>query len=183
MLYALLLLACTGSVDDSTPSGTDDTSDSVDPGPLTLASTNFAEGEAFPDEHTCAGADRQPELHWTGVPDGTLSFALTLTDESIDYVHWVAFDLDPGTTALAEGASDDGALPAGSDEARAYGTKYKGPCPQGNEHTYTFTLWALSAATTDFTATNPIAAADLDAAFGEVTIEAAGFSGTSDASP
>lgn len=182
MLYALSLLACTGAATDSALDSTD-TVDSVDPGPLALASANFAEGEVFPDEHTCAGADRQPELHWTGVPDGTLSFAVTLTDASIDYVHWVAFDVNPATTALAEGASDDGALPAGSDEARAYGTKYKGPCPQGNEHTYTFTLWALSAASTDFTATNPIAAVDLEAAFGAATIEAASFSGTSDASP
>ena len=148
-----------------------------------LASTSFEEGGVFPDEHTCAGEDRQPELHWTGRPAGTLSFALTLTDESIDYVHWVAYNIDPATTALAEGASDDDALPAGTEQARAYGTKYKGPCPQGNEHTYTFTLWALSVAATEFTAANPIDAADLSDAFSAATLESASFSGISDASP
>jgi Raf kinase inhibitor-like YbhB/YbcL family protein len=180
MLLPSLLLGCSPTPPaDSAP---DDSSPPTD-ATFTLSSANLADGEPFPDEHTCAGADRQPELHWDGVPDGTASFALTLEDRTIDYVHWVVFDLPAATTALAGGASDDEALPDGTLEARAYGTQYRGPCPRGDEHTYVFTLRALDVATVEFTAANPIDGADLAAAFDAATLGSATLSGTSDASP
>ncbi len=95
----------------------------------------------------------------------TQSFALVMIDDSIDFVHWVAFDLPPETTSLPEGASDQGLLPAGTREANAYCVQYCGPCPP-NTHTYTFRLYALDVPMIDFSYSGSFGDAELGAAFG-----------------
>jgi Raf kinase inhibitor-like YbhB/YbcL family protein len=150
----------------------------VDAGPFTITSPAFQEGGTFPPRHTCNGIDVQPELAWTGVPAGTQSFALVLIDESFNFVHWVAYDLPGDTVALAEGASDDGTLPNGTREARAYGIQYRGPCPPNGPNTYTFRLYALSAAMTTYNFPNGVDSGDLMSAFNANTIDMATLTGT-----
>jgi len=87
-----------------------------------------------------------PPLGWTDVPAGTKALMLTVTDpDARGFVHWVAWDLPPDGTGLAEGAS--GAMPAGAVEGRNdFGrTGWGGPCPPSGTHRYVFTLTALSA--------------------------------------
>ena len=67
----------------------------------------------------------------------------------------------------------------GTQEAPAYGTQYRGPCP-GEEHTYSFRLYALSEASVDFRYEDPISQSQLDEAFGAVTLDMAILTGTFD---
>lgn len=162
--------------EDTGPADTGEVDSGV-PEVLSLSSTAFAMSGVIPDRHTCGGPDLQPELSWTGVPAGTQSLALVLIDDSINFVHWIAYDLPPTLTTLPEGASDNGQLPAGAVEADAYCTQYCGPCP-GNMHTYTFRLYALSVATTSYNWPNVIRAANLNAAFGGNSLGEARLTGT-----
>jgi Raf kinase inhibitor-like YbhB/YbcL family protein len=146
-------------------------------GPFVVTSSAFVEGAEIPRANSCYGIDRQPDLTWSGAPAGTMSFAAVLIDDTIDYVHWVAYGIPPTTTSLPAGASDDGLLPAGTQEADAYCVEYCGPCP-GQMHQYSFRIYALDVATIAFTAQNPIDDADLDAAFDANTLGIAALTGT-----
>ena len=164
--------------DSDADSDADADGDSDGDADLVLTSPAFEHDGVIPDRHACAGADLQPELDWSGVPAGTQSFAVALIDESIDYVHWVAYDIPGDTTTLAEGASDDGTLPAGTQQAEGYGgTEYHGPCP-GEQHTYSFHLFALGQPHVAFGASDPITTSDVDDAFGPHSIDEAVLTGT-----
>src|SRR6059058_940360 len=124
---------------------------------FTVRSDNFAEQGTLPKEHVhqamgAGGQNVSPQLHWSGAPAGTKSFALTLYDPDAPtgsgWWHWVVFDIAAGTTSLAEGAvSSGGNLPPGATEGRTdFGTPgYGGPCPPPGDkpHRYIFTLYAL----------------------------------------
>ena len=47
---------------------------------FTLESPDFAEGEKLPDWARADGGNRIPTLRWSGAPEGTKSFAVTLYD-------------------------------------------------------------------------------------------------------
>jgi phosphatidylethanolamine-binding protein (PEBP) family uncharacterized protein len=80
---------------------------------LTLTSSAFEPGGKIPAEYTCEGEDISPPLTIGGVPDGTKSLALILDDPDAPdpaapkrvWVHWVVYNLSPGTSALPEGAN------------------------------------------------------------------------------
>lgn len=146
-------------------------------GPLTLTSPALANGGVIPDRHACAGADLQPELNWQGVPPGTQSFALVMIDDTIDFVHWVAYNIPPTTTSLAEATSDMGQLPKGTVEANAFCQRYCGPCPP-NMHQYTFRLYALDVPSVNFPFSGFIQDANIQTAFGASTLESATLTGT-----
>lgn len=131
---------------------------------FTLTSAAYAEGGAIPQRHSCGGEDLQPELSWSGAPAGTMSFAIVLIDESIDFTHWVAYDIPAGTSQLPEGASDMGSLPSGTQEARAYCTQFCGPCPR-SQHTYTFEIFALDMANVPFGPRGAFGQAEIDRAY------------------
>jgi len=60
------------------------------------------------------------------------------------YVHWVLFDIPPGTRDLAEGVAP-ASLPAGTREGKNdwKRTGYGGPCPPIGRHRYVHKLYAL----------------------------------------
>ena len=159
--------------DAMTPDAMDDAGTEA----FVVTSSAFVEGGEIPRANSCYGIDRQPDLTWSGAPAGTLSFAAVLIDDTLDYVHWVAYDVPPNTMSFPTGASDDGQLPAGTQEADAYCVEYCGPCP-GQMHQYSFRIYALDVATIAFTAQNPIDDADLDAAFDANTLGIATLTGT-----
>jgi Raf kinase inhibitor-like YbhB/YbcL family protein len=108
-----------------------------------LTSPAFEHGGEVPPRHTGDGEDVSPQLVWQGVPDGTRSLALVVHDPdapSGDFVHWVAWGIDPGEEMLAEGAS------APSEGANGFGDAgYRGPAPPPGhgDHRYFFRLHAL----------------------------------------
>ncbi len=116
---------------------------------LRLTSSSFEHEKEIPTKHTCEGADVSPALSWSGAPAGTKSFALIVDDPDapdprapkMTWVHWVVYDIPPGTAALPEGAD----LPAGARDGRNdwKATGYRGPCPPIGRHRYFHKLYAL----------------------------------------
>lgn len=94
------------------------------------------------------GGNISPALSWSGVPEGTKSFAITMFDpmDGKQYFwHWIVFNIPASVTALPAGVSGT-AMPEGTVEGmNDFGTKgYGGPCPpRGTTHRYIFNVWAL----------------------------------------
>ena len=126
-------------------------------GTLALTSPDQAEGAKFGSMYTCAanngtfGSGVNPELDWTGVPAGTMSFAITFIDTKIGAdmamgQHWAIWDIPATVTEFPKGTTTlTGAL-AGAMQSN----KYLAPCPSGND-TYEYTLYALSSPTLSVT--------------------------------
>jgi hypothetical protein len=145
MKIALTLIACASAVALIAAAGPKKPA-------FTLASATFAEGAAIPqansyDGYGCTGKNLSPELHWSGTPIGTKSFALTIFDPDANagkgWWHWVVYGIDPTTKQLAEGEPSPG-LEGTTD----FGKKeYGGPCPPVGDapHHYMITLYALDA--------------------------------------
>ena len=101
----------------------------------------------------CKGENISPDLRWTGAPEGTRYFAVTLFDPDAPtgsgWWHWVVLNIPKTVDHLPLGASnsDSPALPLGAIETRTDFGKagYGGPCPPvGNKsHRYIFTVYAL----------------------------------------
>jgi Raf kinase inhibitor-like YbhB/YbcL family protein len=115
---------------------------------LVLHSPSLRDGR-FPEAFTCSGANTSPALSWNTPPTATKSLALILNDPdapSGSFVHWVLFDLPPGTVSLPEAVPSQGQLSDGSRQGRNdFGDiGYGGPCPPGHaEHRYVLMLFAL----------------------------------------
>jgi Raf kinase inhibitor-like YbhB/YbcL family protein len=64
------------------------------------------------------GANRSPDLAWSGAQAGTQSCAVTIYDPdaptTVGWVHLTLFNLSPGTTRLEAGAGAAGKNPPGS---------------------------------------------------------------------
>lgn len=117
---------------------------------LTLTSPAFKEGEKIPSKFTCDGDNLNPELHISGVPEGTKSFVLVMDDPDIPdsvkqargiekFDHWTLYDIPADTVVIKEGEviGTSGLTSVGS-------TNYVGPCPPDREHRYMFRLYAIS---------------------------------------
>jgi phosphatidylethanolamine-binding protein (PEBP) family uncharacterized protein len=147
-----------GTVDASTDGATGDGSiDAAIDAPssvFALTSPTITEGGAIPLTHVCAqrgGMNLSPQLAWTGVPAGTMSFVVVLTDTTNGLVHSAIYDI-PGTlTGLPADVDKVYAPPdvPGAHQPLSYLTGvrgYAGPCPQV-VHTYELKLYALGTAT------------------------------------
>jgi Raf kinase inhibitor-like YbhB/YbcL family protein len=123
--------------------------------PFTLTSTTFKDGQLMPrkvannaaNNPNCVGENVSPQLSWTGVPEGTKSFALLMEDPEgrggAGVHHWVAYGIPATVTSFAEGevskASDKY---IGGKSTQGVGN-YSGPCtPPGSPHHYTFVVVA-----------------------------------------
>jgi Raf kinase inhibitor-like YbhB/YbcL family protein len=117
---------------------------------FTLESDDLEDGQPVHDRHAHAsvgGDDVTPHLRWSGFPEETRSFAITVFDPDAPthsgFWHWALVNLPASVTELPRGAD----LPAGVVEVRndfgALG--YGGPAPpQGDRpHRYVFAVHAL----------------------------------------
>jgi len=117
---------------------------------LALHSHDFENGSDIPRAFTCEGEDRSPELEWSGIPEGTQSFALIADDPDAPagtWVHWVIFNIPPTTQELKPGVEKKDQLPDGTRQGQNDFRKigYNGPCPPpGRPHRYFFRLYALN---------------------------------------
>lgn len=108
-----------------------------------ISSSDIADDQPIGQAYTCDGADRSPQLSWPEAPPGTRSFALIMDDPDAPngtFRHWAAFNIPPGTRAIAGGQS------AGTEAVNDFGKSgYGGPCPPRGHgpHRYRFKLYAL----------------------------------------
>jgi phosphatidylethanolamine-binding protein (PEBP) family uncharacterized protein len=91
------------------------------------------------DGNTRNTGQMSPEIKWTGVPDGTMSIAVSLKDLTNQGIHWVIWNLPPTATSLPAGFPKT-MLPAGASQSNAwYG-------PGATLHRYEWQVWALKVA-------------------------------------
>jgi Raf kinase inhibitor-like YbhB/YbcL family protein len=119
---------------------------------LTLSSQAFSPGGTIPKRHTCEGEDVSPDLAWSDAPPGSKSLALIVDDPDapdpaapkLTWVHWVLYNIPPGTSALKAAVSSAN-LPQGTKEGLndLKRTGYGGPCPPIGRHRYFHKLYAL----------------------------------------
>ena len=123
--------------------------------PFTLTSTTFKDGQLMPRKvansnpanPNCVGENVSPQLTWTGVPDGTRSFAILMEDPEgrggAGVHHWVAYGIPASVTSFAEGeVSKASEKYTGGKSTQGVGN-YSGPCtPPGTPHHYTFVIIA-----------------------------------------
>jgi Raf kinase inhibitor-like YbhB/YbcL family protein len=111
---------------------------------LRITSPAFDAHGRIPEKHTGDGEDTSPPLEWSGVPDGTKSFAIVVHDPDAPLVdgftHWVAYGIPADTRSLPEGADQpvQGKNTMGKDG-------YMGPAPPPGHgvHHYYFWVYAL----------------------------------------
>ena len=101
-----------------------------------------------PKNPNCVGENVSPQLSWTGVPDGTKSFAILMVDPEgrggAGVNHWVAYGIPASVTSFAEGeVSAPSEKYVGGKSTQGVGF-FSGPCtpPNTSPHHYTFVLIA-----------------------------------------
>jgi len=102
------------------------------------------------------GEDVSPQLSWSGFPDATRSFAVTMYDPNAPtasgFWHWALADLPATVTDLATGDGADGAtLPGGAwqlpNDARLRRYVGAAPRPGTGRHDYFIAVHALDVET------------------------------------
>ncbi len=112
-------------------------------GTLTLSSPAFASGHPIPTRFTIDGQDVSPPLDIGGVPAESKSLVLIVDDPDAPmgtWVHWVVWNIPPGTRHISEGRVPAGALQGRNSWGR---TSYGGPAPPSGTHRYFFKLYAV----------------------------------------
>jgi Raf kinase inhibitor-like YbhB/YbcL family protein len=126
--------------------------------PFTVTSPAYQDGDAWPSKFAgsdpsrtnppCPGQNVSPPLAWSNAPAATGSFAILMYDpdgrNGLGSAHWVAYDIPPTKTSLAEGEAS--VAPKGFVGGRNnVGTGYYfGPCTSaiGSLHHYVITVIA-----------------------------------------
>lgn len=115
---------------------------------INLTSTAFQHQQSIPSKFTCDGENISPPLSWTAGPAETQSYALICDDPDAPggtWVHWVIFNIPAEINEIPEKTSCEDTLENGSMQGiNDFGQPgYKGPCPPGGTHHYSFRIYAL----------------------------------------
>ncbi|WP_298160493.1 YbhB/YbcL family Raf kinase inhibitor-like protein [Brevundimonas sp.] len=125
---------------------------------FTLTSNDFKDGDVLPDAQVQAKGNTSPHLAWSGAPEGTKSFAVTLYDPDAPtgsgFWHWTVANIPADVSEIPAG----GPVPLGAVEGRTdYGSPGFGgaaPPPGHGPHRYIFTVFAVDTETLDVTPDN-----------------------------
>ena len=120
---------------------------------LTVSAPAFRANAAIPRDHSEYGLGISPALGWAAVP-GAASYAIVMEDpdgSAKPVVHWVAWNIPAGTTALPAGLNEGDRLTGGPLEGMMQGATSNGTVgwygprpPKGDRpHPYHFQVLAL----------------------------------------
>ena len=113
---------------------------------LTMKSQAFENGGVIPRKYGYKNGNLSPPLTIHNIPEDTSSLAVIMDDPDAMgvagkvWVHWVLWNVPPGTAELKEDSVPSGCLEGKTDFGE---TSYGGPAPPDREHTYHFKLYAL----------------------------------------
>src|SRR6201982_953748 len=110
---------------------------------ISISSPAFQAGGDIPAKFTCNGTNVSPELKISGVPNEAKSLVLIVDDPDAPrglFTHWIAWNIDPKATDIAENSPQAGAIQGTNDFGKP---NYGGPCPPSGTHRYFFKLFAL----------------------------------------
>jgi len=122
------------------------------PTPMILTISGWPDGGPIPVKYTQAGEQVSPELKWTNVPAGTVTFVVNMLDPDVaiqrgteTQPHWIVWNIPGTATGLPEGVKPGAELPDGTRQISASGLMYRGPgaAASGPLHHYTFEVYAL----------------------------------------
>jgi Raf kinase inhibitor-like YbhB/YbcL family protein len=131
-----------------------------------VTSSDVSDGHTLPMPQVsgvmgAGGEDRSPQLSWSGFPEGTRSFAVTVYDPDAPtasgFWHWAVANIPADVTELPAGAGAEGnaKLPAGAIQLRNdAGTQgYVGAAPPSGHgpHRYFVVVHAVDTETLDVT--------------------------------
>jgi Raf kinase inhibitor-like YbhB/YbcL family protein len=131
-----------------------------------VTSTDCTDGQPLPTPQVsgvmgAGGEDRSPQLSWSGFPEGTRSFAITVYDPDAPtqsgFWHWAVANIPARVTELASGAGDQAGsgLPEGAVQLRndAGFPGYVGAAPPAGHgpHRYFVTVHAVDTEALDVT--------------------------------
>jgi hypothetical protein len=134
---------------------------------FSVSSSDCADGQPLAMPHVsgvmgAGGEDRSPQLSWTGFPEATESFAVTVFDPDAPtasgFWHWAVANIPASTTGLPSGAGDSDAprLPEGAIQLRNDSgfAGYVGAAPPAGHgpHRYFVVVHAVDTRTLDVTA-------------------------------
>lgn len=112
---------------------------------MEVISPVFRAGSQIPPQYTCKGQNVNPPINIFSVPDKAQSLTLVMHDPDApggDYLHWLMWDVPPGTESIAVNSVPIGAVQGQNDGGQA---GYTGPCPPAGSgvHHYVFDFYAL----------------------------------------
>ncbi|WP_370236957.1 YbhB/YbcL family Raf kinase inhibitor-like protein [Brevundimonas sp.] len=122
---------------------------------FTLTSSDITDGGVLPDAQVQAMGNTSPHLKWSGAPEGTKSFAITVFDPDAPtgsgFWHWTVANIPADVSEIPAG----GSLPSGAVEGRTdFGEPGYGgaaPPPGHGPHRYIFTVFAVDTDRLDVT--------------------------------
>ena len=147
-IFAALAAACLGG-----PAAMSQAAD-----PFAVVSPAFKDGDVWPAKYAgadpsratrpCGGQNISPPLSWSNAPAATRSFAILMFDpdggNGLGSSHWVAYDIPPTKTSLAEGEASAEPTEWVGGKNNVGNGHYFGPCgPAGHSlHHYIITVIA-----------------------------------------
>jgi hypothetical protein len=110
---------------------------------VSVASSAFQAGGDISAKFTCNGANVNPELKISDVPNEAKSLVLIVDDPDAPrglFTHWIVWNIDPKTTDIGENSVPAGGVQGTNDFGKR---NYGGPCPPSGTHRYFFKIFAL----------------------------------------
>ncbi|HDQ23159.1 MAG TPA: YbhB/YbcL family Raf kinase inhibitor-like protein [Candidatus Uhrbacteria bacterium] len=110
---------------------------------MKISSSAFAHNQKIPSQYTCDGANINPPLTISDLPQNAQSLVLIINDPDApagDWVHWLVWNINPQTKEIKENSVPPGATEGITSSGIA---GYGGPCPPSGEHRYFFKVYAL----------------------------------------
>ena len=135
---------------------------------MQILTSAFQDGKYIPTKYAhqgvVGGGNISIPLTWTGVPDETKSFAISIIDPhpvARNWIHWFAIKIPKNVTSLSEGASGKKMPPGSKELYNSYGELgYGGPQPPkgSGPHPYVISVYALNVENLDLTSNTSLVA-------------------------